>query len=259
MKIEERHNPVGKCDYLSLQHVERYRFALQYLMPGMRVLDIACGAGYGSAMFKQAGCEVIGGDYDKDILAYAEKEWAGIRFEKAYALNLPFEDEAFDAVVSFETIEHVHNGERFLSEMRRVLKPEGIFICSTPNIRYTAHPPFHVYEYEPEEFNDLVQRQFYKVERWAQYFQFNDRLHDLISWKVLPAIVKCLERIHLKKIIKRFLKRDDICERVDQSAISGEKRQSQNYSPKGVEQYRVRKMVGERMLRIMLIVARKAA
>jgi len=264
MLVEERHNPVGKRDYLSAQHLGRYKFALQYLKPGMRVLDIACGAGYGSAMFSHAGCDVIGGDYDEAILDSARKDWAGIHFQKADALNLPFEDASFDAVVSFETIEHVDDGTRFLSEMRRVLKPGGLYICSTPNIRYTSHPPFHIYEYEPEEFFSAVRKQFSGVVLWGQYFKRIDRVRDMLKWHVTPRLtyplVKMLDAVGLKVIIKQLLKPSSAKRQFEVSKPAASL-QSKNVDCNvyGDGFYDVKPLDDEHLLRIMLVVAHKQA
>ena len=87
----ERHDPIGKTDYLSIQHVERYRFALSRLSPGQRVLDIACGAGYGLAMLSEYGCDPIGADYDRQGLVSARAAWGHDPFIQSDALALPFE------------------------------------------------------------------------------------------------------------------------------------------------------------------------
>jgi len=203
--LDERLNPVGLRDYLSQQHWARYEFACRHLKAGMRVLDIACGAGYGAAMMRDAGCEVTGGDYDGDILEEAKVNWPGIRFIKADAMALPFEDAYFDAVVSFETIEHVVDGDRFLAEMKRVLKPGGIFICSTPNIRYTSHPPYHVKEYTPAEYFSLMKNHFPQVELAGQYFRFTDRVRDLMKWKVVPKVAALVRMVGLKLLLKAIL------------------------------------------------------
>lgn len=205
--LDERLDPVGRRDYLSQQHLARYEFARRHLSEGMSVLDIACGAGYGSAMMQGLGCEVTGGDYDEDVLKEAEKSWPGVRFVKMDAFALPFPDERFDAVVSFETIEHVVDGERFLAEMKRVLKPGGVFICSTPNIRYTSHPPYHLKEYSPEEYYELLTRHFPAAERAGQYFGAIDRLRDLLKWGLLPVLIRLLEITGLKPLLKTWLAR----------------------------------------------------
>lgn len=123
------------------------------------------------------------------------------------ALNLPFADESFDAVVSFETIEHVNEVDHFLEEMKRVLKPGGLFICSTPNIYYTFHLPFHKKEYLPEEFYQFVGKYFSKVEQYAQFFSYKDRLNDLS--RLRPLVAKILERIGLKELLKQLLRKNN--------------------------------------------------
>lgn len=178
----DRHDPTVRRDYLSIQHLERYIFATKKLRAGMLVLDVACGTGYGAKMLRDHGCRVVGGDLDKGELALASRDAPDIDFVCLDVLNLPFENDRFDAVVSFETIEHVVEGQRFLDEMHRVLKPGGLFICSTPNIAYTAHPWYHVKEYEPEEFFLLVLNKFGKTEKFGQYFRRLDRLADRVAW-----------------------------------------------------------------------------
>jgi len=121
----DRHDPFGKLDYHSIQYLERYLFACELLEPGQKVLDVACGAGYGTDTLVNHGCDAIGADIDDGILEEAKRKWGRSEFQKADVLNLPFEDELFDAVVSFETIEHVTDGQRFLSEMNRVVMTGG--------------------------------------------------------------------------------------------------------------------------------------
>jgi ubiquinone/menaquinone biosynthesis C-methylase UbiE len=169
-------DPATRRDYLSWQHVERYRFASQRLPSHVTVLDIACGAGYGAAILERHGCRVVAGDYDLRALRHS-REKAGVRaVVQADARRLGLRSSTFDAITCFETIEHVVEGEALLREMRRVLRPGGVLICSTPNIRYTVHPRYHLKEYEPEEFFALVESVFGDVERYAQYFTARDYL-----------------------------------------------------------------------------------
>ena len=110
----DRHNPLGKWDYLSIQHLERYKFAIKLLKPGWLVLDIACGTGYGTAMLIDHGCHVIGTDLDSELIVHTVAKYNHKGFIIANAPDLPFADKSFDAVVSFETIEHVVDGYHFI-------------------------------------------------------------------------------------------------------------------------------------------------
>ncbi|GGG85258.1 methyltransferase domain-containing protein [Paenibacillus radicis (ex Gao et al. 2016)] len=133
------------------EHLSRYELACRYVN-GLRVLDAACGAGYGTAMLSQAGAlEVWGVDVDSQSVQLAQRDYGGvgIAFAAADVLELPFADKEFDAVISFETIEHVAQGAAWIAESARVLKPGGLFIVSTPN-RTVTNPPLY---YEEQPFN----------------------------------------------------------------------------------------------------------
>jgi len=153
----------GKLSPYWGEHVARYVFAMPYV-DGKTVLDIACGTGYGLGFLKEKAVQVTGVDANLDAATKASKE---CRNKAAVILgdgrNLPFGDENFDIVTSFETIEHVHERDQFLKELSRVLKPEGTLLLSTPNAIHTkpvnGRPsnPFHVFEYTPEEFRSELQ------------------------------------------------------------------------------------------------------
>jgi ubiquinone/menaquinone biosynthesis C-methylase UbiE len=263
------HNPLGKFDYLSVQHIERYKFAISKLNPGMKVLDIACGAGYGTAMLSRYGCITIGADYDEKLVEAAKKVWGIENFiMKANALELPFDDASFDAVVSFETLEHVRDGRRFLSEMHRVIRPGGTFLCSTPNIHYTSHPPYHLKEYKPEEFFVLLQQRFLNVERYGQYFKYSDRLRDLYRWHIvapmiIPMVSKTgflLGKIGVKEILKKVVRLNG--NTLDNSQIADESSSKSRIEhvlkSRKSEDYKVMPLVDTRWLRIMVAFARRS-
>lgn len=128
-----------------------------------RVLEIGTGSGYGVEIIAprathfttidkhRAPDEVLCGD--------------NVEFREATVPPLPFEDESFDCVISFQVIEHIRDDERFVSEVRRVLRPNGIFVVSTPNITMSlTRNPWHVREYTKEQFHELLAPHFSSVE-----------------------------------------------------------------------------------------------
>jgi SAM-dependent methyltransferase len=140
-------------------HAARYRFASENL-EFTRLLDIACGSGYGVAMLSSGGW-VVGVDLDRDALRSARDAGPVLA---ADGCRLPFPDDAFDAVVTFETIEHLDQRDAFLTELLRVLVPGGSFVLSTPNALYSRpvdgrpRNPFHVFEYAPEQLSSALDR-----------------------------------------------------------------------------------------------------
>ncbi len=143
-------------------HIERYRFALTHIRGS--VLDIACGIGYGSHILGQEGRMVVGVDVSAEAVAQANATFRTehVSFEKTDGGALPFVNDRFDSIVSFETIEHVDDPKAFLVELRRVLRPGGTLVISTPNKRFHSFGkpspwnPFHTVEYNPEDFYALL-------------------------------------------------------------------------------------------------------
>lgn len=159
------------------EHIYRYIFAAS-LAKNKVVLDVACGTGYGSCYIAEKGSDkVVGMDISMEAVDYARERFSnGDKpiFVCADAIRLPFRDNAFDVVVSFETIEHIRHYGKFLAECRRVLKENGLLVCSTPNRRIfspkLAKPinTFHVKEFWPEEFHRLLRRYFADITLYGQ-------------------------------------------------------------------------------------------
>jgi len=122
-------------------HVDRYDFAVKYLKgmnkDNLMILDVACGTGYGSDIMKILNPKlIIGVDIDPETIQYASKKYGSERcvFKTANATDMKdFRNETFDAVISFETIEHLEEPITFLENINRLLKNKGILIISTPN------------------------------------------------------------------------------------------------------------------------------
>lgn len=137
------------------------------LANGRRVLDIACGEGYGSNLLANHASEVIGVDNDRLTIKHAKRKYrrANLRFTQGLCSAIPLEDGSIDLVVSFETMEHVREQEQFLNEVRRVLVSDGILIISSPDkVEYglaSAEPnPFHQKELNHAELEALLASRF---------------------------------------------------------------------------------------------------
>ena len=147
------------------EHLARYLVAAE-LAPERRVLDAACGEGYGTALLAAAGARsAIGVDLDESTIVHARGRHPGPEFVQADVRQLPFEDRAFDLIVSFETIEHVRDPDAVLDELQRVLADDGLLIVSTPNKhQYLVDNEFHEREFAHEEFVALLEARFASVE-----------------------------------------------------------------------------------------------
>jgi 2-polyprenyl-3-methyl-5-hydroxy-6-metoxy-1,4-benzoquinol methylase len=157
----ERYLPEVDGPEISYEHWHRYLYAAQFVA-AKRVLDVASGEGFGSDLLAATAEHVIGVDSDPETIAHASKTYrrSNLEFLCGSAEAIPLTSEhTFDVVVSYETIEHLAEQQqrRFGAEIKRVLKPNGICIISTPNkLHYSDEAnynnPFHVREYYEAEF-----------------------------------------------------------------------------------------------------------
>lgn len=175
----ERFIPGETEKELEIEHIQRYEL-LQDFVKGKRVLDAACGEGYGSLLLSRNATSVQGLDISSESILNAQTKYGreNLKFVTGSIDLLPFEDDSFDIVVSFETLEHVNEDTqlRFLQEIRRVLTNEGTLIISTPNKKfYSDIPkysnPFHVKELYKEEFVQLLGRFYGNVNIASQRFE----------------------------------------------------------------------------------------
>ncbi len=155
----------GIAGEIAHEHWHRYAFARRYVA-GKRVLDVACGEGYGSALLAGVASTVTGIDIDAGAVAHARATYAAlsnVRFEEGSAASLPLADGSVDAVVSFETIEHLPRADqpRMMEEIARVLAADGVLVMSAPNpVEYSAarnySNPFHLHEPDRAELAALL-------------------------------------------------------------------------------------------------------
>jgi O-antigen biosynthesis protein len=169
--VPERFVPdIMRGELIEAEHRGRYWWAA-FLVKGRRVLDAGCGTGYGSRILAESGAEeVVGIDIAESVVEAARaREPAGVHFQVGDVRNLPFEDASFDAVVSFEVIEHVTEHDLALDEFARVLRPGGIVAVSSPNrSTYPAGNPHHVRELLPDELHQLLRGHFQHVRLFRQ-------------------------------------------------------------------------------------------
>lgn len=159
------------------EHMHRYGW-VQSLCAGRDVLDIACGEGYGSALLAKIANSVVGVDISNEAVEHARQRYAtqtNLRFIQGSATAIPLEDASVDVAVSFETLEHLAEQEEMLGELRRVLKPSGILIISSPNKKVYSDErnyvnEFHVKELYFDELNALLCRFFSANRYFAQRF-----------------------------------------------------------------------------------------
>jgi 2-polyprenyl-3-methyl-5-hydroxy-6-metoxy-1,4-benzoquinol methylase len=149
-----------------IEHLHRYALT-KNLVKDLVVLDIACGEGYGSNLMAQEAKLVIGVDIDKETVSAAQGKYKkeNLSYKEGSTSNIPCQNDFFDIVVSFETIEHHNEHEQMIAEIKRVLKPEGILIISTPDKKqYSDIPnyqnPFHIKEMYEKEFKALIKKNF---------------------------------------------------------------------------------------------------
>lgn len=181
-------------DYNALEgaiHVNRY-FSVKHLCKGKKVLDLACGEGYGSYLLSKWGAKnVVGVDISKESIKNANKNFKKENIEfivsNVEKLTLIKEND-FDLIVSFETIEHLKNPELFLKEIKRVLKPNGSIVISCPN-DYFYYPTeeekneFHLKKYTFEDFEKLTEKHLGKASDYMMGTYVGGYINTLTSKK----------------------------------------------------------------------------
>lgn len=177
------------------EHLHRYAFARE-LVAGKRVLDAACGEGYGSALLAGAAAAVTGIDRSDEAVEHAKYRYqaANLDFQCADCLQLPFDPDSFDCVVSFETLEHLADQDDLLREFRRVLKPGGFLVLSSPDKAVYSDAlqnrnEFHVRELYRHELETLLREHFPAFRLWGQRLMFHSALWSLES----ASGVRCLQ------------------------------------------------------------------
>lgn len=159
---------------IELEHMHRYWLASQFTS-GKTVLDIACGEGYGSHILSLNAEQVTGVDISQETIDHASNRYQmdNLVYKVGSCASIPLHDSSIDVVVSFETIEHHEQHDEMMKEIKRVLKPSGLAIVSSPE-KYAYSDlrnyqnPFHVKELYKEDFESLLAKYF---KHWQLYTQ----------------------------------------------------------------------------------------
>ncbi len=170
----ERFVPGAKGE-IWVEHWHRYHFAARWCS-GRRVLDVACGEGYGTALLARHAAHVTGVDISAEAIAHAQGAYAHLanaQFMAAPCTALPLADASVDLAVTFETIEHIREQAEFLAEVARVLTADGVLVLSCPNkLEYSDKRDyaneFHVKELYRDELEALVAARFAHLAWYGQ-------------------------------------------------------------------------------------------
>jgi len=159
---------------IELEHFHRYALARE-LARGKRVLDIACGEGYGSDLLASVADSVVGVDIAPEAVDHASRRYqrSNLKFRVGSCAQIPLAEHTVDLVVSFETLEHHGEHAEMMREIRRVLAPGGLLVISTPDkFEYSETPssdnPFHAKELYLPEFGELLEAHFRNVLIYGQ-------------------------------------------------------------------------------------------
>ncbi len=177
------------------EHISRYKFAAGFAKG--RVLDIACGVGYGLKIIQEEATlpinQLIGVDMDSASISYAiENYWQeGMDFFEGDALDISLVEKigTFDTIISMETIEHLKEDELFVQNLAKLIKPGGITIISTPFGQGRGIPcsnPYHVHQYMEEEFVQILKplgklTMYYQIDSTIEKKRFGKKYYLMVA------------------------------------------------------------------------------
>jgi SAM-dependent methyltransferase len=182
------------------RHFCAYKFAKEYSR-NKSVLDIGCGEGYGSFYLASFAKQVVAIDYNQEIIDFAKNKYPkdNLSFYVQDIEKLNSLQNKFNLICSFQVIEHIADAKKLLGSINNLLHEGGIFICSTPN-RLDASPDsqvplnkFHLKEYLLDEFKELLEADFGKVEIYglkrSRRLNFYRRLKKIGLFNFLPCAI----------------------------------------------------------------------
>jgi len=202
--IPETH--ANREEYLIfLRHLFAYESIFDHIRDDDRVLEIGFGEGYGTCLLSDVADSVVGIEVNEQAVTHARRKYGSDnrRYKHYDGARFPFPNNSFDAALSFQVIEHIHEPVNFLLEAKRVLNDGGPLFLTTPNRTHRLEPgqkpwnKFHVTEYYPEEFRELLETVFDEVtvmgiygRKEVQDIEYNRVDRKFSLYKSLPNFVK---------------------------------------------------------------------
>lgn len=213
MDFNERVIPNVSANFLYQEAFARYVFASKQIRKDSFVLDLGCGTGYGSYYLSKKN-KVTAIDIDQETISYAKKHYGdSIKFLRADISKEIQIDEKFDAICSFEVIEHLNDVNKYLDNIKKLLKPSGKLILSTPNSKIFSpdgkpKSEYHVKEFDKKELERLLKKKFKKVEMFGQNKsnKAKDAFRDfLLSQNARQSFVD-RDKLRIRKLIPKSIK-----------------------------------------------------
>ncbi|WP_170154869.1 class I SAM-dependent methyltransferase [Lentzea atacamensis] len=159
------------------------------------VLEAGCGEGYGAQLIRTVARRVIALDYDELTSHHVARAYPQLNVLRGNLATLPLRDGGVDVVANLQVIEHLWDQEGFLAECRRVLRPGGTLIVTTPN-RLTFSPgqdtplnPFHTRELAPSELDEMLREAGFRVDELTG-LRHGKRLDSLLDGRIIDAQVE---------------------------------------------------------------------
>lgn len=184
IKIQsEEHDIVNDSNFASIEeyvlylmHCADYKKA-QFVINKKNVLDIGCNSGYGTYILSKSCNKIVGVDVSKNAIDVAKQKYKknNLNFQVIDGEKLPFGDNVFDIITSFQVLEHVADYDNYFKEILRVLKPRGVLLLTTPNAEIRVKPGmkpwnrFHVHEFRSDELSDILQKYFSSTSVFGQF------------------------------------------------------------------------------------------
>jgi 2-polyprenyl-3-methyl-5-hydroxy-6-metoxy-1,4-benzoquinol methylase len=192
----------------------RHHFAYEYarrFVSGKSVVDVGCGTGYGCSLLGKEAARVVGIDRDASAIAYCMQRYSNrnTAFISADADKLPT-NETFDVSISFQVIEHLQNPRHFLDELKKITKPGGTVLISTPNSKIAAgrksDNPFHVSEMSFDEFSKVISSCFANHQILGIGYASKSHFREMILRSPLYSVGRLLKRkSKVKKLASQAL------------------------------------------------------